>query len=636
MPLITLTQVSLAFGDVALLDRADLSIDAGERIALVGRNGEGKSSLLKLIAGVASPDDGEIARQGGLTVMSVVQEPDFGAARTVFDAVAGGLGGIAADLIAYHEATQRAATGDSRAIEDMSTLHARLDHNDGWQFQQRVEQALSAVGLDAEADPDTLSGGMKKRVALACALVSRAPLLLLDEPTNHLDIAGIEWLEGEIRAWPGAVMVVSHDRRFLESIATRIVELERGTLTSFPGSFADYQRRKAELLHAESVQNARFDKLLREEEVWIRKGIEARRTRNEGRVRRLEQLRKDRAARRERVGQVAFSLSAGDKSGKRVAELIDVSKGFGGRPLIREFSAVIQRGDHVGLVGPNGVGKTTLIKMILGELAPDAGRIVRGTNLDVAYFDQFRVALDEEATLGDVISPGSDFVEVAGAKKHIVSYLGDFLFPPQRARAKVKSLSGGERNRLLLARLFAKPANLLVLDEPTNDLDIETLELLETLLQEYPGTLLIVSHDRAFLNNVVTQVYAFEGDGVVREYAGGYDDYLAQRIARVASTAPAPAPASTPVDKASARARERKARLNFNEVRELDQLPAKIEALEAQLAEVQSRLGDPQLYRSAPQEARGLNERQAQLTAEINQSMARWEELELKKQATGE
>ena len=632
MPLITLTPVSLAFGDVALLDRADLAIESGERIALVGRNGEGKSSLLKLIAGLAVPDDGEIARQGGIAVMSVAQEPNFGDAKTVFDAVAGGLGGIAADLIAYHDAAYRASTGDPKAIDDMARLHAELDHQDGWQFHQRVEQALTAVDLDADADPSMLSGGMKKRVALACALVSRAPLLLLDEPTNHLDIAGIEWLEGAIREWPGAVMVVSHDRRFLESVATRIVELERGALTSFPGSFADYQRRKSEMLHAESVQNARFDKLLKEEEIWIRKGIEARRTRNEGRVRRLEQLRKDRAARRDRVGQVAFSLSAGDKSGKRVAELIDVSKSFGEKTLIRDFSAVIQRGDHVGLVGPNGVGKTTLIKLILGELEPDAGRIVRGTNLEIAYFDQFRVALDDEATLADVISPGSDFVDVGGGKKHIVSYLGDFLFPPQRARAKVKALSGGERNRLLLARLFAKPANLLVLDEPTNDLDIETLELLESLLQEYPGTLLIVSHDRAFLNNVVTQVYAFEGQGLLREYAGGYDDYLAQRVSQPAAVS---RPSDAPVDKPE-RTRPRKVRLSFNEVRELEQLPEKIEALETELALLQARLGDPDLYRSAPLEAKGLAQRQDQLTHDIEAAMVRWEELESKKQAAEE
>ena len=631
VPLLTLTQVCLAYGDVALLDHVELAIDSGERIALVGRNGEGKSSLLRLIAGVAPPDDGEIARQSGLVVASVVQEPDFGDAKTVFDAVAGGLGGIAADLIAYHDATHRAALGDESAMEDMSELHAKLDHGNGWQLNQRVEQALSAVNINAEADPAKLSGGMKKRVALARALAAQAPLLLLDEPTNHLDIDGIEWLERAIREWPGAVVVVSHDRRFLEAIATRIVELERGKLASFPGSFTDYQRRKSEMLHAEAEQNARFDKLLKEEEVWIRKGVEARRTRNEGRVRRLEQLRKDRAARRDRVGNVSFSLSAGDKSGKRVAELIEVSKSFGDHTLIRNFSAVIQRGDHVGLVGANGVGKTTLIKLILGELESDTGHIARGTQLEVAYFDQFRAVLDDEALLADVISPGSDFVEVGGGKKHIISYLGDFLFPPQRARAKVKSLSGGERNRLLLARLFAKPANLLVLDEPTNDLDIETLELLESLLQEYTGTLLIVSHDRAFLNNVVTQVYAFEGEGVVREYAGGYDDYLVQRAAgaRQGTTTPAGAQSLEPANPA----REKKSRMSFNEMRELENLPAAIEAMEEELANVQARLGDPSLYAAAPQEVKTLAARQVELNAAIETAMARWEALETKSQA---
>ncbi|MBL8519649.1 MAG: ATP-binding cassette domain-containing protein [Betaproteobacteria bacterium] len=630
MPLITLSQASLAFGDVALLDRVDFTLDQGERIALVGRNGEGKSSLLRILAGLQLPDEGHVVRQAGVDVASVVQEPEFGDARTAFDAVAGGLGGIASDLIAYHDAAHRAAAGEAAAIEDMARWHARLDQQQGWHLNQRVEQALSSVGIDPEANPADLSGGMKKRVALARALASQAPVLLLDEPTNHLDIAGIEWLEGAIGNWPGAVVVVSHDRRFLEAVATRIVELERGMLANFPGTFAAYQRRKADMLHAEAVQVARFDKLLKEEEAWIRKGVEARRTRNEGRVRRLEQLRRDRAARRERVGQVRLSLDAGAKSGQRVAELDAVTHAFGAAPLVRGFSAVIQRGDHVGLVGPNGAGKTTLLKLILGELTPESGRVVRGTQLEVAYFDQLRAALDDEAMLADVISPGSDFVDVGGGKKHIVSYLGDFLFPPQRARAKVKSLSGGERNRLLLARLFARPANLLVLDEPTNDLDIETLELLEALLQVYDGTLLIVSHDRAFLNNVVTQIYAFEGDGLVREYAGGYDDYLAQRPV---AAAPAPAPADL-VAKPD-RTRERKPRLGFNEVRELEALPGRIEAMEAELAAVQARLGDPALYTTAPQDVRSLAARQDELARDIEGAMERWEALESRKAESG-
>jgi ATP-binding cassette subfamily F protein uup len=615
---------------VALLDHCDLSIEASERIALIGRNGEGKSSLLRILAGQSIPDDGEVARQGGALVASVVQEPEFGDALTVFEAVAGGTGiegSIAADAVAYHEAAHRASQGDEAALNDMSTLHAKLDANGGWHFNQRIERTISAVALNADATIQSLSGGMKKRVALARALATRAEVLLLDEPTNHLDIAGIEWLEKEVCEWPGAVVVVSHDRRFLERVATRIVELERGTLASFPGSFSDYQRRKAELLHAEVEQNARFDKLLKEEEVWIRKGVEARRTRNEGRVRRLEALRRARAARRERVGDVAFALDAGERSGKRVAEMEHVHHAFGSNVILKDFSAVIQRGDHVGLLGPNGVGKTTLIKLILGELMPDAGRIVRGSNLTVAYFDQFRTALDDDATLADVISPGSDFIERSGGRQHVVGYLGDFLFPPQRARAKVKSLSGGERNRLLLARLFAKPSNVLVLDEPTNDLDIETLELLENLLQDYDGTLLIVSHDRAFLNNVVTQMYAFEGKGRVVEYAGGYDDYLAQRSAAESVTAPA----NTKIEATSRRPSERRERMSFNESRELESLPATIEALEKELGNVVSRLGDPALYANAPQDVKPLTDRQAALNSEIEAAMARWEVLETKK-----
>jgi ATP-binding cassette subfamily F protein uup len=634
MPLITLTKVSLAYGDAALLDCCDLALESGARIALIGRNGAGKSSLLRILAGDVLPDEGEVARQGGVGVAAVVQEPEFGAARTVYEAVAGGSGtdaGPASDAIAYHAAAQRASLGDATALAEMAALHARLDASGGWQFDQRIEQTIAAIGLEAEAAIDSLSGGMQKRVALARALATRAEVLLLDEPTNHLDIAGIEWLEGQVRDWPGAVVVVSHDRRFLQRIATRIVELDRGSLMSFAGSFADYQRRKAEQTHAEAEQNARVDKLLKEEEVWIRKGVEARRTRNEGRVRRLEALRAARAARRERVGNVTFALDAGERTGKRVAELDNVSHAFGEKVIVRNFSAVIQRGDRLGLIGPNGAGKTTLIKLILGELAPHAGRVVRGTKQSVAYFDQFRCALDDEATLTEVISPGSEFIERGGGRQHVIGYLGDFLFPPRRARAKVKSLSGGERNRLLLARLFAKPANVLVLDEPTNDLDIETLELLESLLQDYEGTLLLVSHDRAFLDNVVTQIYAFEGDGRVVEYAGGYDDYLAQRadpgVAKALEKAP---PVAAPPAR---RSTERRERLSFNESRELDGLPARIEALEKELADVQARLADPALYAKTPQDVKPLGERQAALAGQIEAAMQRWEILETKRAA---
>ncbi len=626
MPILQLKNVALAYGDVALLDHVEFTIEPGERIALIGRNGAGKSSLLKILAGQAVADDGVISKSPTLNVALVLQEPDFDEALTVFDAVASGLGEVASDLIAYHEATHRATEGDEEALHQMAELQTRLESNNGWQLNNRVSQALSRLSMEEDVLIKTLSGGMKKRVALARAMVSNADLLLLDEPTNHLDIDGIAWLEEAVKTYAGAVLVISHDRRFLDNIATRIVELDRGQLISYPGSFAEYQRRKAEALNAEAQENARFDKLLKEEEVWIRKGVEARRTRNEGRVRRLEQLRRERAARRDRVGKVNFTLDAGERSGKRVADLEDVNMAFGDNHLIRNFTGVVQRGDRIGLIGPNGVGKSTMLKIILGGLEPDSGTVKRGTQLEIAYFDQFREALDDESTLADVISPGSEFIEVGGSRKHITSYLGDFLFPPQRARAKVKSLSGGERNRLLLARLFAKPANLLVLDEPTNDLDIETLELLENLLQDFPGTILLVSHDRTFLNNVATQVFAFEGNGLVREYAGGYDDWIAQRgfAEAQADKAAKPEPA------AAVRSNARKVKLSSNEARELGGLPGKIEALELEKTAIEQRLADPALYASAGKEAKVLTARQAAIVVEVEAAMSRWEALELK------
>jgi ATP-binding cassette subfamily F protein uup len=629
MPLFTFKEVSLAFGDVALLDHVDFAVDAGERIALIGRNGAGKSSLLRIIAGESVADDGVVTRTSGLTIATVLQEPTFIGVHSVFDAVTAGLGSLRDDLIAWHDLAHRAADSEE-ALAQMAELQSRIEDNNGWQINARVEETISRLSLDADAIVSSLSGGMKKRVALAQALVAQPDLLLLDEPTNHLDIAGIEWLEETIASFAGGCIVISHDRRFLETFATRIVELDRGRLVSYPGSFGEYQRRKAELLNSEALANAQFDKLLKEEEVWIRKGVEARRTRNEGRVRRLEDLRRQRAARREQLGQVNFQLHAGDRSGKVVAELTEVSKSFSERPLIRNFSAVVQRGDRIGFIGPNGVGKTTLIKLILGELAPDAGTVKQGTQLEVAYFDQFRAQLDPEATLADVISPGSEFVEAGEGRKHITSYLGDFLFPPQRARAKVKSLSGGERNRLLLARLFAKPANLLVLDEPTNDLDIETLELLEALLQEYRGTVLLVSHDRTFLDNVATQVWVFEGNGVVREYAGGYSDWLVQRQVPGLDAKMA---ASATKARTDDRSKTRKARLSFNEIRDLDAMPGLIEKLELEQAAIHARLADGSLYIKAPDEARALNARLDAAAQEIDAAMIRWDALEQKKAA---
>ena len=642
MPLLQFKNLALAYGDVALLDHIELTIDPGERIALIGRNGAGKSSLLKILAGVAKEDDGVISKVPNLTIALVLQEPQFVDEQTVFDAVASGLGHVADDLIAYHALTHGAAgAGDADALDQLSVLQSRLEAHDGWQLQSRVGHAVARLGIDEDATLGSLSGGMRKRVALARALVAAPDLLLLDEPTNHLDIEGITWLEETISAYSGAVLVISHDRRFLETIATRIIELDRGLLVSYPGSFVDYQRRKTEALHAESQENARFDKVLKEEEVWIRQGVQARRTRNEGRVRRLEQLRRDRAARREQLGKVNFSLDAGERSGKLVAELVDVSKSYGAKQVIRQFGCIVQRGDRVGLVGPNGVGKSTLLKLILGDIDADSGQLKRGTQLQIAYFDQFREALDEDATLGDVISPGSEFVELPmgnkTVRKHVVSYLGDFLFPPQRARAKVKSLSGGERNRLLLARLFSRPANLLVLDEPTNDLDMETLELLESLLQDYSGTVLLVSHDRTFLNNVVTQVFAFEGDGHVQAYAGGYDDWLQQRPAAKAS-ASATAGSQGRSDMAtvvSARPSVRRAKMSFSEVRELESLPGKIAALEKEQAALQAQLADSALYSQSPKLVTTIGARASAISVELEVILARWEALEAKKAEPG-
>ncbi len=625
MPLLTLDKGCLAFGHVALLDHADFQIDAGERIALIGRNGSGKSSLLRALAGQAALDDGVLWRRDGLRVAHVAQEPDFPPQQTVYDAVAGGLGEASRLLVAYHEAAQCLAHDHGEAaLTRLHELQVQLEAGDGWRLNTRVEQALAQIGLSGEARLSELSGGGVKRVALARALAGEPELLLLDEPTNHLDLEGILWLESLIAGFGGAVVVITHDRRFLDSVATRIVELDRGRLASFPGRFADYQNRKSEMLAAEAQQNAKLDKRLAQEEVWIRKGIEARRTRNEGRVRRLEQLRRERAARRERLGGVGFQLARGEASGKLVAELEHVCKRYGERDIVRDFSCRILRGDRVGIIGPNGAGKTTLIRLILGELAPDAGSVRLGTRLAVAYFDQFRAALDEEATLADVISPGSDYVQCGGERKHVISYLEDFLFPSVRARSPVKSLSGGERARLLLARLFSQAANVIVLDEPTNDLDIETLELLEQLLADYDGTVFLVSHDRSFLDNIVTQVIAAEGEGRWRETVGGYEDWRRETGARAGETA-----AAERRDAAEKRREPRqKAKLSFKESRELEALPDRIAALEAEQASLNARLADPALYRGAPEEARRLNVRLAVLDGEIAYAMQRWEELE--------
>jgi ATP-binding cassette subfamily F protein uup len=635
MPLIALENISLAYGHVALLDAADFQLDGGERVGLIGRNGAGKSSLLKLLAGEQAPDDGRVWRAPNLKLGYVPQEPLLDGAHTVFEAVAQGLGDLRRVLLDYHAVSHDIAQpgADTGALlERMQDLQHELEAQNGWSAQARVETVMSRLALPQDKKISELSGGWKKRVALARALVAEPDVLVLDEPTNHLDFSAIEWLENLLNDFAGAVLFITHDRRFLDNVATRIVELDRGLLASFPGNFSAYQTRKADMLAAENAQNEKFNKFLAQEEVWIRKGVEARRTRNEGRVRRLEQLRRERAARREQTGTVSLNIDAGERSGKLVAELEHVGKSFGGMPVVRDFSTRIQRGDKIGLLGPNGAGKTTLLRLILGEIAPDSGSVRQGTKLAVAYFDQLREQLDEEATLADIISQGSDFIEIGGEKKHVISYLGDFLFPPQRARAPVKSLSGGERNRLLLARLFTRPANVLVLDEPTNDLDIETLELLEELLLDYNGTLFLVSHDRAFLDNVVTSVIAAEGEGTWREYAGGYQDWVRCRAQAAPSEKtpagkkiePPPAPKS-PGAKPAARGK-----LSFGESRELQALPAQIEALEKEQHDIATRLADGTLYRDAPDEAMRLQARHGEIDDLLLASLARWEALEAK------
>jgi ATP-binding cassette subfamily F protein uup len=644
MPLLQLSQLSLAYGHVPLLDRVDLVVEPGERIGLIGRNGTGKSSLLRIIEGLAAADDGKVWRAPQTKLASVSQEPAFRPGQSVFEAVAEGLGQGTKLLVDYHAAAHalaahggdgnHAGKDDVALMERVQHLQEALDASDGWSVQHKIEATLSRLQLSEDDPVSELSGGLKKRVALARALVMEPGLLLLDEPTNHLDVTAIEWLEETLRSFPGSVLVVTHDRRFLDSVVQRILELDRGRLSGYPGNFSAYQKQKAEALETEAVHQRKFDKVLAQEEVWIRKGIEARRTRNEGRVLRLEALRIERTARRERVGKVGLGLSEGERSGRLVAALDEVGKHYGDKRVVGKFSCRILRGDKVGLIGPNGSGKTTLLKLILGEIRPDSGKVHRGTKLSVAYFDQFREALDEEATLGDTISLGGDHVEVNGVKKHVIGYLGDFLFPPERVRAPVKSLSGGERNRLLLARLFSRPANVLVLDEPTNDLDIETLELLEALLQEYEGTLFLVSHDREFLDNVVTQTIASEGGGEWKEYAGGYSDWQRVRSKDAREAAKPGKQKSGSLEPRGLRA-SGKAKLGYKEERELAELPARLEALEKEQGEIAGRLADPALYRDQPGEVKPLQARHAAIEKELTQLLARWEELEAKKRGPG-
>ena len=628
MALISLLNAQLAFGHVPLLDHADFALEGSERVGLIGRNGAGKSSLLRILGALERADDGELQLQQGLRVAYVAQEPVLAEDATVFDAVAEALAPLRALIDAY------SAGGD-----DLDGLQAQIEAQEGWTWQQRVEETLQRLRLSPADRIGALSGGTRKRVALAQALVARPDVLLLDEPTNHLDLDAIRWLEELLLAFKGSVVVITHDRAFLDAVATRIVELDRGKLLSYPGNFAAYQVQKEEQLAQEAVINARADKLLAQEEVWIRKGVEARRTRAQGRVNRLETLRAARAVRREAVGRVRLDVDArtGGYQGKLVAELQDVSLSFGDKCIVDKLNTTILRGDKIGLIGPNGAGKTTLLKLILGALEPDSGHIQRGANLQVAYFDQMRAALDLDATLEDFISPGSEWIEIGSRRQHVKSYLGDFLFSPARAASPVRSLSGGERNRLLLARLFARPANVLVLDEPTNDLDIDTLELLEELLQGYEGTVFLVSHDRAFLDNVVTSTLVWEGPGQWREYEGGVQDWLAQSARWQAQQAPeagAQVPATDknldknePNRSSDGREQLQKKKLSYKEQRELEALPGHIEALEAEQAGIRAALADGTLYQSNLQEAIALQARDAAIDDELTAALERWETL---------
>ena len=627
MAVLSLSGAHLAYGHVALLDDAAFSLEDGERLGLIGRNGAGKSSLLKIVAGIEKPDDGLLQLTQGLRIRYVPQEPLFAGEATVFDVVSEGVA---------EAKTVRAAYEAHEPGVDLDALQTRIEALDAWNWEQRVATTLAQLHLDGSRRIGDLSGGMKKRVALAQALVAVPDVLLLDEPTNHLDLDSIEWLEGLLRGFKGALMLITHDRAFLDNVVTRIVELDRAVLRSYPGNFSTYERVKEEQLAAEALASARADKLLAQEEVWVRKGVEARRTRSVARIERLRVLRAQREKRRESLGQVRLEIDSGIPSGKIVAELRKVSMSFHDRGaekiIVKDFSATILRGDKVGLIGPNGAGKTTLLKLILGEVRPTSGTVRLGSRLEVAYFDQMRSALDLDATLADTISPGSEWVEVGGARKHVMSYLNDFLFSPERARSPVRTLSGGERNRVLLARLFALPANVLVLDEPTNDLDIDTLELLEDLLQKYAGTVFLVSHDRRFLDNVVTSTIAWEGEaspGLWREYEGGYEDWVVQkaRAQALARGGTRPAPVERPRGAPAAATPGRARKLGYKEQRELDALPARIDALEAEQRLLSEQLSGSEIYAGDVARLVEAQDRFAQIEEELMAALERWETL---------
>ncbi len=624
MPLISLDHVTSAFGHVPLLDDAAMQVEAGERIAIIGRNGTGKSTLLRILSGELTPDAGAVWRQPGATSARLDQDVPLDSPGTVFDAVADGLGDLRDLVQTYHHAAVAVAEDATPArLAALGAAQHELEKHGGWSVEQRVETVLSHLNLPVDVPVLSLSGGWRRRVLLARALVTSPSLLLLDEPTNHLDIEAIEWLEAFLLEYAGAVVFVTHDRAFLQRVATRIVELDRGQLTSWPGDYTTFVAKKDAWLANEETARAAFDKKLAQEEAWLRRGVKARRTRDEGRVRALMRMRDERRARRDQPGSVRIQIDAGERTGQMVFEAEGISKSYGGAPVVRDLSVRIMRKDRVGLIGPNGAGKTTLLRMLVGELEPDSGEVRRGANVQIAYFDQQREQLDPDRTVVATLSDGNDTVTVGGVARHVFGYLEDFLFPPERARSQVKTLSGGERNRLLLARLLTRPANVLVLDEPTNDLDIETLELLEARLAEYPGTLLIVSHDRRFLDNVVTSTLVFEGGGVVREYVGGYEDWARQRAA------PAPqVQKATPAPAAPRPRTTRPARLSFNEQREFQGLPDRIAALEQEQAQLQTRVAGPEFYKEGAEAIKATLRRVEEARTELDQAYARWDELD--------
>lgn len=634
MPLVQLQNACLAFGHVPLLEAVNLVIEAGERVCLIGRNGTGKSTLLNVLAGAQVLDSGMLRIDESVKVAKLAQEVPAAASATLYDTVAMGLGDLSGLLSRYHALSHDVATGDEKALDALSEVQAEIDRIGAWDASQRVDATLSRLKLPADALMSECSGGIRRRAMLGQALVGEPDLLLLDEPTNHLDIDSITALEAALLAFPGAVLFITHDRTFIDDLATRIIELDRGSLNSYPGSHADYLRQKDAELAAEAEGNRKFDRELHEEEVWIRTGIKARRTRNEGRVRRLEAMRQERKARLERQGSVRLGLDSSSDSGKIVIEADDVSFSYGDQPILRQFSTTILRGDRLGVIGPNGSGKSTLLKLLLGELEPSSGQVRLGTRLQIAYFDQERMQLDPERSVRDNVADGTDQIEVAGKTRHVIGYLRDFLFSPERVNSPVKTLSGGERNRLLLAKLFAKPANLLVLDEPTNDLDVETLELLEELLSGFDGTLLLVSHDRAFLDQTVTSTLVLEGDGRVGEYIGGYSDWKRQADAQLEKTDKAKKPHSRPAQKPE-QATGRRAGLSGKEKRELQALPGRIEALEDRQAVLTGEISKADFYQQDQAHVKTTLQSLADVSDDLEQAYQRWSELEDAQGANG-